>query len=126
MKRAIGSLVFLFMLFGLFPLHADAAESEVKGIFVDGFYGGLVGALVGTAIMAFTDHPKDHLNNIAIGAGIGAIAGTAYGIARTSRAFAEIHDGRLTLQAPTIRLKSDPSAKGIPPLWSADLLKVPF
>ena len=125
MKRVVGFWVFIFMLFGLFPLHAGAAESDVKGIFVDGFYGGLVGALVGTAIMALTDHPKDHLNDIAIGAGIGAIAGTFYGIAKTSRAFAEIHDGRITLQAPTVQLKSNSSAKGAP-LWSADLLRVPF
>jgi hypothetical protein len=126
MKKRIGFGVLFFMLFGLLPFGADAAESEMKQVFTDGFYGGLAGALVGAAIMALTDEPKDHLNNILIGAGVGVIAGTVYGIAKASRAFAEVHDGRITLQAPTIRLNFDPSAKSAPPLWSADLLRVPF
>jgi hypothetical protein len=126
MKKAVGLWILIFMLFGLFPVHAEAAESDVKMIFADGFYGGLAGALVGAAFMAFSDHPKDHWNNVAIGAGIGVLAGTLYGVGRASRAFAEIHDGELTVQAPTIRLNLHSGVKGNRPGLSADLLRIPF
>lgn len=126
MKKAVGFWILIFMLVGLFPLHAEAAENDVKMIFTDGFYGGLAGALVGAAFMAFSDHPKDHWNDVAIGAGVGVIAGTLYGIGRASRAFAEIHNGEVTLQVPTIRLNLDSAVKGSRPGLSADLLRIPF
>lgn len=126
MKKTVGFLILIFMLAGLFPFQSEAAESDVKMIFTDGFYGGLAGALVGAAFMAFSDHPKDHWNDVAIGAGVGVIAGTLYGIGRASHAFAEIHNGEVTLQVPTIRLNLDSAVKGNRPGLSADFLRVPF
>jgi len=126
MKKAVGFLILIFMLAGLFPFQAEAAESDMKMIFTDGFYGGLAGALVGGAFLAFSKHPKDHWNDVAIGAGVGVIAGTLYGIGRASRAFAEIDNGEVTLQIPTIRLNLDSTVKGSRPALSAELLRVPF
>src|SRR5581483_10916676 len=56
MKKAVGFLILIFMLAGLFPFQAEAAESDMKMIFTDGFYGGLAGALVGGAFLAFSKH----------------------------------------------------------------------
>lgn len=73
----------------------------MKEVFKDGLYGGLAGALVGGAVLAFTNDPGDHLNYIAYGAAGGVLAGTVYGIASVSRAFAEIERGRLYVNLPS-------------------------
>jgi hypothetical protein len=124
MRKGVGLLLLLFFLLGYFPVAARAEGNEVKEVFEDGFYGGLAGALVGAALLAFTSHPSDHLENLAIGAGVGALVGTVYGIAKASHAFAEVDHGRLTLQLPTLRF--DPSAGMSKSLWSADLFRYNF
>lgn len=130
--RAIGLVVLLFMLVSLFPGVAQARRESVgrdnamEEVFIDGFYGGLAGALVGAAFMAFKEHPGDHLNDIGVGAGVGVIVGTLYGIGKASRAFAEIQDGSMTVQMPTLRFEMEPVGKGLQPRWSADLLRVDF
>lgn len=93
---------------------AYAQDPAVVDIFKDGFYGGLAGALVGAAALAFTDEPEDHLNYIAIGAGVGVIAGTAYGIYTATRYMAEIQGSRLTwhLPVPQIALKGLSASQG--------------
>ena len=48
-----------------------AADSALKEIFEDGFYGGLTGTLVGAALLAFTSKPGDHLDYLGVGAAIG-------------------------------------------------------
>lgn len=126
MKRATGTVLLLFMLVSLAPGAAQARTSAMEEVFVNGFYGGLAGALVGAAFMAFKDHPGDHLNDIAIGAGVGVIAGTLYGIGKATRAFAEIQDGKMTVQMPTVRFDLEPVGKGMQPRWSADLLRLDF
>lgn len=78
------------------------ADDTFEGVFRDAFYGGLVGGLVGAALLVFTDKPGDHLDYIGYGAAGGVLAGTAYGVARTSRAFAEVQDGKVQLAVPTI------------------------
>lgn len=78
------------------------AEDTFEGIFRDAFYGGLLGGLVGTALLVFTDKPGDHLDYIGYGAAGGVLAGTAYGVARTTRALAEVQDGKVQLAVPTI------------------------
>lgn len=98
----------------------------MEEVLIDGFYGGLAGALVGAAFMAFKENPGDHLDDIAIGAGVGVIAGTLYGVGRAARAFAEVQDGKLTVQMPTIRFDLEPVGKGLQPRWSADLLRLDF
>ena len=80
-----------------------AAENEFKTIFEDAFYGGLVGGLVGAALMVFTDHPSDHYDYLAYGAAGGVLVGASYGVITTSRSLAEYEDGQVKFSMPTIR-----------------------
>jgi hypothetical protein len=72
----------------------------MEEVFRDGFYGGLAGALVGGAILAFNDEPGDHLNYIAYGAATGVIVGTVYGVASVSKAFTEVENGKVYVNLP--------------------------
>ncbi len=127
MKKAVGTILLLILLVSLVPGVAEARrDNAMEEVLIDGFYGGLAGALVGAAFMAFKENPGDHLDDIAIGAGVGVIAGTLYGIGRAARAFAEIEDGRLTVQMPTLRFDLEPAGKRLQPRWSADLLRIDF
>jgi len=60
---------------------AQAADSALREVFEDAFYGAGIGALVGGAILVFTKKPADHLEYIGYGAATGVLAGTAYGLA---------------------------------------------
>ncbi len=96
------------------PNVANAQDDALAGVLVDGFYGSLIGALVGTAVMALTAHPKDHLSYITSGAGIGAIGGTLYGLSKVAnRAFVDVDRGRVTWRAPGITtvLSRDPEGR---------------
>jgi uncharacterized membrane protein YebE (DUF533 family) len=98
--KAIGLLVMMTLVF-----QADmslAAENAFKETFKSALYGGAAGGLVGAAILAFTKKPADHLQYIAYGAAGGVIAGTVYGVVRTSRALAEYEDGKLRFAVPAI------------------------
>ncbi|MBI5746932.1 MAG: hypothetical protein HZA13_08010 [Nitrospirae bacterium] len=77
-----------------------AEDNAMREVFRDGFYGGLAGALVGGAILAFKDEPGDHLNYIAYGAAGGVLVGTIYGLASVSRAFAEVENGKVYVNLP--------------------------
>lgn len=80
-----------------------AAENSIKTVFEDAFYGGLAGALVGAALVVFTDHPSDHLDYIAYGAAGGVLVGTTYGAITTTRSLAEFENGQVKFSMPTIR-----------------------
>uniref|UniRef100_A0A831U1G4 Uncharacterized protein n=1 Tax=Geobacter metallireducens TaxID=28232 RepID=A0A831U1G4_GEOME len=78
------------------------AQDTFEGIFRNALYGGLAGGLVGAALLVFTDKPGDHLDYIGYGAASGVLAGTAYGVAKTTRALAELENGKVKLAVPTI------------------------
>lgn len=61
------------------PLKSQAASS-LQVVAEDALWGVLIGSLLGTASLAFTDEPSDHLDYIARGAAVGAFAGIAFGI----------------------------------------------
>jgi hypothetical protein len=69
-------------------------------VFKDGVYGGLAGALVGGAALAFKDHPGDHLNYLSYGAAIGVFVGVTYGLVRTGYALAEFDKHQLVFHIP--------------------------
>jgi hypothetical protein len=48
-------------------------------VLYDAVVGAGIGALAGAATMAFMDHPSDHYERIAQGAGIGVLCGIAFG-----------------------------------------------
>ncbi len=79
-----------------------AAESAFREVFQDALYGGLTGGLVGAAVLAFTKKPGDHLDYLGVGAAVGVLAGTTYGVAKASRAMVEANNGRVKFAIPTI------------------------
>jgi uncharacterized membrane protein YebE (DUF533 family) len=107
---------------------AFADENAFRNTFESAFYGGAVGALVGAALMVFTKKPADHLINIGYGAAGGVLAGTAYGVARSSHALAFFDNGKVKIALPTIipDLVESPVTKQITIAWRADLLRGTF
>jgi prolipoprotein diacylglyceryltransferase len=85
------------------PARAGGQDTTMPDVLVDGFYGGVIGALVGTAVMALTNHPRDHLSYISTGAAVGVITGTVYGLTRAAnRALVEVDRGRVTWSVPSV------------------------
>src|ERR1700675_9811 len=100
MRNIMIALLLMSFMGWMSPEQAIGAENSVETIFKDGFYGGLAGALVGGAILAFTDEPGDHLNYIGYGAAIGVIAGTVFGIVQTTKSMVQLENGRITVGLP--------------------------
>lgn len=108
---------------------AFAAESALREVFQDALYGGAIGTLVGAALMAFTKKPADHLEYMAYGAASGVLAGTAYGVGKTSsRALASLDNGKVKIAVPTIMpdLIESPVSKQTIVSWRADILRGTF
>jgi hypothetical protein len=105
-----------------------ASEDTFREVFTDAFYGAGIGGLVGAAFMVFTKKPADHFRYIAYGAASGVLAGTAYGLAKSARAFAEIENGRVKIAFPTItpELIESPDSKHTAVAWKADLISGTF
>lgn len=107
---------------------AFAADDVIREVFTDAFYGAGIGGLVGGAIMVFKTKPLDHLNFIAYGAASGVLVGTAYGLAKSARAFAEVDNGRVKIAFPTITpdLVVSPVSGTMTVAWKADLIRGTF
>ncbi|MDD2582015.1 MAG: hypothetical protein PHR66_08490 [Desulfuromonadaceae bacterium] len=105
-----------------------AADDVLKEVFTDSFYGAAIGGLVGGALMVFKSKPLDHLDFIAYGAASGVLAGTAYGLVKSARAFAEVENGRVRIALPTImpELVSAPGTGRTTVAWKADLFRGTF
>lgn len=105
-----------------------AADDTIREVFTDAFYGAAIGGLIGGALMVFTDKPSDHLKYISYGAASGVIAGTAYGLVKSARAFAELENGRVKWAFPTItpELIVSPVEKRTTVAWKADLIRGTF
>jgi len=124
MKQAVVVLLLVSMTFMVLPATARAYENDVQEVLQSSFYGGLTGALIGAAFLAFRDRPRDHLKDISVGAGIGVILGTLYGIGKTTQAFVEVQDGSIAFHLPSIELNVD--AKDHAFGGAVDLLEVLF
>jgi uncharacterized membrane protein YebE (DUF533 family) len=107
---------------------ALADDNAFRDTFQSAFYGGAVGALVGAALLAFTKKPADHLIYMGYGAAGGVLAGTAYGIAKSSRSLASIENGKVKMSMPTITpdLIESPVTRQTVVSWRADLLRGTF
>ncbi len=79
-----------------------AADDGIREVFQDALYGGLTGALVGAAVLAFTHKPGDHLDYLGVGAAVGVLGGTTYGVVKASRALVETNNGSVKFAIPTI------------------------
>jgi len=90
-----------------------AAENSLKTIAEDCFYGGVSGALVGAALLAFTKKPSNHFDYIGYGAAAGVLVGAAYGTISVTRSLAEVENGKVQFSMPTIRPEfREPNSKG--------------
>lgn len=107
---------------------AFAVDDNFREVFSDAFYGAAIGGLIGGAIMVFDKHPLDRLNYIAYGAASGVLAGTAYGLAKSARAFAEVENGRVKMAFPAIvpELVVSPASGRTTVAWKADLIRGTF
>ena len=107
---------------------AFADDSAFSDTFKSALYGGAVGALVGAALMVFTKKPADHLVNIGYGAAAGVLAGTAYGVAKSSQALAFFDNGTVRIAMPTIipDLVESPATRQTTIAWRADILRGTF
>jgi len=105
-----------------------AAEDTIREVFTDAFYGAAIGGLVGGALMVFTDKPLKHFDRIAYGAASGVLVGTAYGLAKSARAFAEVENGRVKVAFPTIipELVVSSASGQTTVAWKADLIRGTF
>ena len=110
MRKFIVAALLISFIGWTLPSEARAEENGVQVILKDGFYGGLVGALVGGALLAFRDDPGDHLDLISKGAAIGVIGGVTFGVYQTTQSVAELEDGTVIVSVPTpqITIDSDP------------------
>ena len=107
---------------------AFASDDTLSEVFTSAFYGAAIGALVGGALMVFTDKPLNHFDRIAYGAASGVLIGTAYGLAKSARAFAEVENGRIKVAFPTVipELVVSPASGQTTIAWKADLIRGTF
>ncbi|HEX9758991.1 MAG TPA: hypothetical protein VGB26_14515 [Nitrospiria bacterium] len=104
-KIWVGILAGLFLLMTASPSKAQTAE-ELADVLKSGFFGGLIGTMIGGGILLLMDNPDDHLEVLGYGAGSGIILGTIYGIVQIPRnSFAEINEGELSLNIPTVEIR---------------------
>lgn len=85
MKKLIVSAVLALSLISL-PAESYAA-SQLQVVAEDTMWGAVIGGLVGTAALAFRDHPSDNLDLIYKGASVGLICGVAFGFYEISPVF---------------------------------------
>lgn len=56
----------------------DGLVNDTKNDLLTVVGGGLAGAILGLSTLSFVDEPKEHTNNIVVGASLGIIAGVAF------------------------------------------------
>ena len=120
----------LALIFTLLTFSVVRAEDVMQQTMRDAIYGGVVGALVGAAVLLLTDNPDDHLGYIPTGAGVGVLAGVAYGVATSgmmiTSSAAEVEDGKITFNMPTIKKEKvyDEIANRYEEIEQVDLIRV--
>ncbi len=116
----------LLLSFALLPTRRAVADETMSVLLKDTAYGGIIGALVGSAFMLLADEPGDHWDYIPRGAGVGILAGAAYGIATSDlvQSAAEIKGNKVAFHVPSIKMteRYDRNANGKEFIESVDLL----
>lgn len=130
-KRLVVAL--LALAFVSFSFRPAQAEDAMQSTFKSAGFGGLIGALVGAGVWMISDNDEwdDHISYIPTGAGVGILVGTAYGLYTNTvvrNAAAEVKDGRLTFNVPTVRTANvyDTYTNRNEVVESLDLLSVKF
>ncbi|TAN63782.1 hypothetical protein EPN18_01435 [bacterium] len=103
-KLAAVALIFSFSFFA-FSSRAVADDTTMQATFKDTVYGGLIGALIGSAFVLLSNNPSDHLEYIPTGAAVGMIGGAIYGIATSggTKSIVEIEHNKVAFNVPTIK-----------------------
>jgi uncharacterized membrane protein YebE (DUF533 family) len=122
LKMKILKVLFVAAALALAPMQASAGDYEVSNVLDDAMYGAGLGALVGLGVMLISKKPTDHWDYVTKGLGVGIIAGAAYGVYRSSQAFAQIEDGQIQLGMPTPQLALHDTPFGLDVVVSADLI----
>lgn len=95
------------------PAVASAEDIALRKILRNAAYGGMLGALVGGAFLAFVDDPGDRLEFVTTGAAAGVLVGVGWGIydSSTANPYVLLEDGRLhaSLPPPAVAVRA-PSA----------------
>ena len=108
------------------PVQAAAADFEVQNVLEDTAYGAGIGALVGLGFMLISSKPTDHWNYPVVGAGVGIIAGAAYGTYSGSRAMASYEDGTLKIGMPSPKVMPQTTNGQTKLAYGADLFHSRF
>lgn len=124
-------IAFLAVVFLGFSSVKATAQESMQMVLKDTIYGGLIGGLLGSAIVLLSDNPDDHLGYIPTGAGIGMILGAVYGIATEGylmQGAAEYEGGKLSFSVPTIKMTKeyDTLTNRVEVIDSIDVVKVRF
>jgi uncharacterized membrane protein YebE (DUF533 family) len=115
-------VLFVTTAIALAPMQASAGDYEVANVMDDALYGAGVGALVGLGIMLVSKKPTAHWDYVTKGLGIGIIAGAAYGVYRSSKAFAQIEDGQIHLGMPSPKFALQDTLLGQDIVVTADII----
>ena len=103
-KKLLAIVITLSLVIPAFhPRTVVADDTAMRTVLVDAVYGGAVGALLGVGFMLLSGEPEKHWNYLAYGTGGGIIAGAAVGMASSTKALAEIENGKITLNVPEIK-----------------------
>ncbi|MCF6208158.1 MAG: hypothetical protein L3J61_02065 [Ghiorsea sp.] len=108
------------------PAKASAGDYEVANVMDDALYGAGVGGLVGLGLMLLSTNPTNNWNYLTQGVGVGIIAGAAYGVYRSSRAFAQVEDGQMNLGIPTPQFSLQETPVGLALTAKADFIAGTF
>lgn len=115
MRKWSAGVLALALVLALAPARmAHAEDIALEKIMRNALYGGAVGALLGTAVLAFADHPSDHLNFITNGAAAGVLIGVAWGVYDSQTAYVSIENGRVRTALAAPALLPDRAALAVP------------
>ena len=97
-------VITLLLLFAVFT-SKSRAEETMRYTLNNALYGGVLGGLIGAAVLLLSDNPDDNLDYMLTGAGVGVLLGATYGIATSGvmDSIGEVEDGRFTLKMPTMK-----------------------
>lgn len=125
-KVSIISLLLVFFVFTSRSFADDTMQYTLK----NSLYGGILGGLIGSAVLLLSDEPDDNLSYIPTGIGVGVLLGAAYGIATSGviESMGEIEDGRFTFKMPTLKRTEifDENVNGREFINSIDVLRFKF
>jgi hypothetical protein len=120
------SLLLVFFVFTSRSFADDTMQYTLK----NSLYGGILGGLIGSAVLLLSDEPDDNLSYIPTGVGVGVLLGAAYGLATSGvvESIGEIEDGRFTFNMPTLKRVEifDENANDRELINSIDLLRFKF